>query len=131
MDEELDHDNDAYSVPTGDHDNDSYSVPTGDHDNDSYSMPTGCWSKGNGGARNAEPIKMIQVERNVECITDTQTERSSAPVEIIQHHVRGTMDASQARPSLPSHTRWHVVYLAPTVLIVSPALGPALLSRSG
>ena len=94
-----------YSVPYScyaevdeelDHDNDSYSVPTGDHDNDSYSMPTGCWSKGNGGARNAKPIKMIQVERNVERIRDTQTERSSAPVESIQHHVRGTMNASQA-----------------------------------
>ena len=41
MNEELDHDNDSYSVATGDHDNDSYSVPTGDHDNDSYSVPTG------------------------------------------------------------------------------------------
>ena len=84
MDEELDHDNDSYSVPTG------------DHDNDSYSMPTGCWSKGDGAARSAEPIKMIQVKRNVERITDTQTERSSAPVESIQHHVCGTMKASQA-----------------------------------
>ena len=104
-----------------DHDNESYSVPTGDHDNDSYSMPTGCWSKGNGGARNAEPIKMIQVGRNVECITDTQ-----APVEIIQHHVRGTMNASQARPSLLSHTCWHVVHLAATVLIASPAFGACI-----
>ena len=95
-----------------DHDNESYSVPTGDHDNDSYSVPTGCWSEGDAGGRSAEPIKTIQVKRNVGRITDTQTERSSAPVEIIQHHVRGTMNASQARPSLPSHTRWHVVHLA-------------------
>ena len=97
-----------------------------DHDNDSYSVPTGCWSKGDAGARSAEPIKMIQVERNVERITDTQTERSSAPVKIIQHHVRGTMNASQARPSLPSHTRWHVVQLAPAVLIASPAFGACI-----
>ena len=41
MNEELDHYNDSYSVPTGDHDNDSYSVPTGDNDNDSYLVPTG------------------------------------------------------------------------------------------
>ena len=79
-----------------DHYNDSYSVPTGDHDNDSYSVPTGCLSKGDGGAHSAEPIKTIQVERNVERIADTQTERSSAPIEIIQHRVRGTMNASQA-----------------------------------
>ena len=81
-----------------DHDNESYSVPTGDHDNDSYSVPTGCWSEGDAGGRSAEPIKTIQVKRNVGRITDTQTERSSAPVEIIQHHVRGTMNASQAPP---------------------------------
>ena len=119
-----DHDNNAYSVPTGNHDNDSYSVPTGDHDNDSYSMPTGCWSKGDGAARNAEPIKMIQVGRNVECITDTQTERSSAPVEIIQHHVRGTMNASQARP-LPAiaYTLARRASCTPTVLIASPPFG--------
>ena len=96
VDKELDHDNDSFLVPTGDHDNDSFSVPTGDHDNDSFSVPTGCWSKGDGGWRSTEPIKTIQVERNVERITDTQTERSSAPVESIQHHVCGTMKASQA-----------------------------------
>ena len=28
VNEELDHDNDSYSVPTGDHDDDSYSVKT-------------------------------------------------------------------------------------------------------
>ena len=73
LNDELNHDKDSYSVPTGFWDQSYWGERSDesikiiqkvndelDHDKDSYSVPTGFWDQGYWGERSAESIKIIQ-----------------------------------------------------------------------